>query len=760
MNQPSKRTKVKLRGGLLAPERKQMPTLFSLIIAWFTLTTAALVLVPYAIFRQTDSYFTDGNNVLFWSAICAISTAHGAMAFMLGYRKGGQISNFFWGALLMPLGLIVVSMLNNKRPDRDPQPARGWVKSLDRGTFAFGNLWWGIAQLFLMFAVLIRATVYESQVGGGTGNVAAYARFYNATWFGLIFVSFFITLFCATMRKYPFRISQIGWLCTHTGLLILVIGSLTRYWGMYTGFVRVMEGETVSSVDDRDVRELQVGIPALGYQKNFRVETDHDPVNSSEKQTIAFEAKKNGVSHEFEIELDRYYAKAAFFSELSGLPPADKPTAVAELKLQGKGGKPQIIRLHEQRQPGQDIMGLLKIQLLRATSAHHRDSLTWSYPPGSTQRGALVVKKDGDVLLRIPILPGPRGADPSQGARTDTKHVLEGGVFSIFVDRYFSQLSAREPGDFYDAAPGQAIAPGITFRIDGPNGSSENHSARSDGFWFNSDTNKPSDSQLDFVFEYQCRASNPLPASTIAVIVGPGDERHVAISDGRRQARLEPFKEGATYRFSKTSPFAIEAVACFANGTIREGVRETDLDTGFPAVRATVKYGAKKVKKWIPVGLIRSMPFQFDDTIITLKYEPRKRDLGFSISLLDFREFDYANSTKPAKYESNVILHDPAEQIEERILIDMNNPLGYKGYRFFNSRPLTSDRSKKRGIGFSVSRDPGYAILLLGSFITAIGLMTVFFFKPRLRRIESRRSAKKKTANTKSADQSGTPQPA
>ena len=46
----------------------------------------------------------------------------------------------------------------------------------------------------------------------------------------MVFLLFFITIYAATMRKYPFRIFQVGWLVTHTGLMTMMVGCMIMFW--------------------------------------------------------------------------------------------------------------------------------------------------------------------------------------------------------------------------------------------------------------------------------------------------------------------------------------------------------------------------------------------------------------------------------------------------------------------------------------------------------------------------------------------------
>jgi len=115
--------------------------------------------------------------------------------------------------------------------------------------------------------------------------------------------------------------------------------------------------------------------------------------------------------------------------------------------------------------------------------------------------------------------------------------------------------------------------------------------------------------------------------------------------------------------------------------------------------------------------------------------------LPFSIRLESF-EIDYYQGTRrPAMFRSHVIVEDPSRGARFPAVIQMNQELAYRGYRFFQS-------SYQEGQGrdqtvLAVSKDPGQPIVFLGYGLLVLGMTTVL-----LTRISQRRAASRLLAHT------------
>src|SRR4051812_46423754 len=106
------------------------------------------------------------------------------------------------------------------------------------------------------------------------------------------------------------------------------------------------------------------------------------------------------------------------------------------------------------------------------------------------------------------------------------------------------------------------------------------------------------------------------------------------------------------------------------------------------------------------------------------KAEPARHALGFQIRLDDFQIDTYPGTMRPAMFRSLVTVLDPAHGVSQPAMIQMNHPLAYGGYHFFQSSYRQED-GKEMSV-LSVSRDPGQAVVFLGYALLVGGMIAVF----------------------------------
>jgi hypothetical protein len=86
----------------------------------------------------------------------------------------------------------------------------------------FASLRLAIALLGLFAACLAGATLLESRYGGR----AASQLVYRTWWFALLLSVLAVNVVAAVVKKYPWKRHQTGFLVTHAGLLVLILGGL------------------------------------------------------------------------------------------------------------------------------------------------------------------------------------------------------------------------------------------------------------------------------------------------------------------------------------------------------------------------------------------------------------------------------------------------------------------------------------------------------------------------------------------------------
>ena len=153
-----------------------------------------------------------------------------------------------------------------------------------------------------------------------------------------------------------------------------------------------------------------------------------------------------------------------------------------------------------------------------------------------------------------------------------------------------------------------------------------------------------------------------------------------------------------------------------------------------PAVRVRLDGAVATEPEWLAWG---------DDRVVhgaagsaRLAWVPAEVALPFRVTLLQFKSEKYPGSAMAATYESRVRLEDPETGVSEHV-VSMNNPLHHRGYIFFQSS--FAEGARMTSI-FSVVRSPGLPVVYWGTALLTLGVLWMFYVKPRLARWQGQRA--------------------
>ncbi|MBP0013280.1 MAG: cytochrome c biogenesis protein ResB [Roseofilum sp. SBFL] len=86
----------------------------------------------------------------------------------------------------------------------------------------FGSIQFAVPLLASIVAILIGATIYESQVG----STVVQHLIYKSPWFGMLMFLLAVNLLISALTRYPWRGSRkAGFALTHIGLVLIIVGS-------------------------------------------------------------------------------------------------------------------------------------------------------------------------------------------------------------------------------------------------------------------------------------------------------------------------------------------------------------------------------------------------------------------------------------------------------------------------------------------------------------------------------------------------------
>lgn len=126
---------------------------------------------------------------------------------------------------------------------------------------------------------------------------------------------------------------------------------------------------------------------------------------------------------------------------------------------------------------------------------------------------------------------------------------------------------------------------------------------------------------------------------------------------------------------------------------------------------------------WLEVGA--SGQIASKDAIYYVQFVKRHEDMGFELSLKEFKVGYYPGTQRAMSYSSRVGMAEG-----EEYTISMNDPLHRNGFTFYQSSYETDETGKPILSVLSVNKDPGRATKYLGSLMIVLGILSMFYFKP------------------------------
>ncbi len=150
---------------------------------------------------------------------------------------------------------------------------------------------------------------------------------------------------------------------------------------------------------------------------------------------------------------------------------------------------------------------------------------------------------------------------------------------------------------------------------------------------------------------------------------------------------------------------------------------EVDRPTPLTSAALLIQFGEKT--QW---ALLNDVVKLFaSNAAYLVSYQNRRIDLGFPVYLKEFKKTNYQGTMKAKEYSSQVLIqtNDPRQEIAG--LIQMNEPIKYGGYTFYQSSFIEDEKTGVPTASvLSVNFDPGRAIKYIGSLILSLGIVWLF----------------------------------
>jgi len=600
----------------------------------------------------------------------------------------------------------------------------------------FASVRLAIPILVSLIIILAAGTIIESLHGADAAKILIY----DTVWFAAVLFLLGMNVFTAAIDRIPWKLKHIGFLITHLGIILILVGSFITKATMIDGQMPVAEGETAAHITlfepivyvfSEDVNADWIyAIP----QKPFAWE-GREKVSPSEK-----------ADHEFY--LLHYYPKARLNQSLQ---PAEEGPAAVRVKLKNSFleqehwlvekdekmskvalGPAEIVfaqeLLKEAAAPAPDDRGYLEIKLAEGSvriPVPAADTLPFTSPVEGTPLQVTITRVlnnalvEGEKLIDKPeegTLPGGPGRNPAveltlEGSGPSLNEL--GTEKSPELDAPGSGPSLNEPGT--EKSP-ELDAPG--------SGLQEFHTvfARFPEFPTQHGM-KPSAAGLSIFYI--------LPGT------GPVDQtnelRFVRQADGLAYQ----VKTGALVKTGKAVPkepvqtgwndlaFTVEEYLPHSrfNKTFDPQPNISQAEDLVSAAEVEIVKGKESRRLWLAQGLRDEVTL--GGASYHLIFGQRRIPLGFKIELKDFKIENNPGTDQPARFSSDVVLKDDKQGLTRDVHITMNEPLEYQGFKLYQSAYSIEPGRPEISI-FSVGRDPGVPVKYAGAIVLITGTITIF----------------------------------
>ncbi len=161
-------------------------------------------------------------------------------------------------------------------------------------------------------------------------------------------------------------------------------------------------------------------------------------------------------------------------------------------------------------------------------------------------------------------------------------------------------------------------------------------------------------------------------------------------------------------------------VGFFSKFILKEKKMAADENENLPTfifdIHGSLKDGAYAAFKDMPIAQTLTAK---DGRRYKVEVRSLRHYLPFSISLHDFEKIIYPSSSIPKSFKSEITVHDA--QVNQKVVIQMNEPLRYKGYTFYQSS--FSENSDGEITDLAVVKNFGKYFPYFSSIIICIGLL-------------------------------------
>lgn len=556
----------------------------------------------------------------------------------------------------------------------------------------FASVKLAVPIILALMGILAAGTIIESLHGADAAKLLVY----DTVWFAVVLVLLGINVLAAVLDRIPWKKKHTGFVITHFGIIIILVGSFMTRHLMIDGQMPVAEGESGAHVT---IPEPLVYVMSEGDRR--------DAILPVPKKPFAWEGseKLGGLGGwPFEIRLLRYYPKARMNE---GIVSAQEGPLAVQITLHNEFVNQQVwLREKDPVRSAVDLgparVTISDTPLQEAAEAPKDPALE------------IFFEKD-KRLVRLPLPDVFPAASPLEGTpyRVTLTRVLKNAVV------HGRELTDEPAGEGADAWKN----PAVELVLEGE-GLKENHTVFSRFPDFpTAHGMKPS--RAGAVIRFRVPQMEEQKSVRELRIVNESGALSYQIQTGTQIAagKINPGEEIPTGWMNLK--FRVDQVLKHSREerTFSAQPNTSEAEDLVSAVEIEVTGRDLQKKYWLSSGLREK--FTIHDQTYHVLFGQRRIPLGFKVELKDFKIDHYPGTDKPAGFSSDVVLKDDTRGVVREAHISMNNPLIYNGFRIYQAAYSQNPGEPEISV-FAVGRDPGVPVKYAGSIILIAGIVIMF----------------------------------
>lgn len=586
-------------------------------------------------------------------------------------------------------------------------------------------------------AVLAWATFMES----ARGREYTQWYVYNSGWFIGLLSFLAVNIAAATLLRFSWRWSRVGFLLAHVGLLLLLVGSIQTFVAGIEGQLSLREGASGDTIILTHRSQFKVLARRPENVKSTDFSFCPGPSDWGADEQVDF-GQVDGVG----IKVLKFYRHGRrqmdWVADQAGLGAPAIEVVVTDSEGQSSEGQWHVANPFSPR----PVAGKLRISLLQTTAQKMRDDFLEPPAVDAGSRGTLTVYYQDEVY--------PIQVDANMGKKVP----MGDSGLAVEIVEYYANATMGGHGGGFTSAGDEPKNPMLQLKVhlaDREKPISEIAFANSPFLNFESMRKQ----ECPAKFWYHHPAAEVLPSAEF--LQTPDGKLYCRVGvDGVFQPRGEA-KAGDRIKVSGRAEVSL--VSYIPHARQEATFFPIELAPGEkagPEAAALVEFtlADKKEQFWLQRNSsqqgVRRIESPDGPLLVMFGYE--RQPLGLSVKLVDFQRGMNPGRMGDASFASDVELTDETQGLTLKRKISMNNPLEYGKFSFYQS----SYQQLAGGVDMSVlsvAYDPGRFLKYLGSVMICVGIFFMFYGRVRFRRLIPSFVARDRTADEtgqqKNADQ-------